>query len=306
MGKGPAKASIMSSVAVVAHSGKTLGGGLKELRSVLKDAGCRKPTWFEVSKSKKAPKAMLRAVKDGAKLIFVWGGDGMVQRCVDALNGSDAALAILPAGTANLLATNLGIPKSISEAVAIGLHGERRELDVGVMNGERFAVMAGTGFDATVVDEAGKKEKKLLGRLAYVRSGVKAMRGNRIGMKVWVDGRLWFTGKASCVLIGNIGKAMAGLRVFRRASPCDGVLDVGVVSADNAWQWMRVLSRAAQGHVERSPFVKTGRAKKIVIEMDRKAPYELDGGARHPVKRLRVRVAARALTVCAPATAHRR
>ena len=296
----------MSSVAVVAHRSKTLGGGLKELRSVLADAGCHEPIWFEVSKSKKAPKAIHRALKDGAKLIFVWGGDGMVQRCVNALNGSDVALAILPAGTANLLATSLGIPKNIAEAVAIGLRGQRRELDVGIMNGERFAVMAGTGFDATLVDKASKGEKKRLGRLAYLHSSVKAMQARGVGMKVRVDGSLWFAGKATCALIGNIGKVMAGLRVFGRASPSDGVLEVGVVTASSTWQWMRVLSRAARGHVELSPFVKTTRAKKIMVEMDRKAPYELDGGARPPVKRLRVHVAAGALTVCAPTTAHRR
>jgi YegS/Rv2252/BmrU family lipid kinase len=245
-------------------------------------------------------------VKDGAKLVFVWGGDGTVQRCVDALAGSRVALAILPAGTANLLATSLGIPKNIAEAVAIGLRGERRELDVGVMNGERFAVMAGTGFDATLVDEAGKEAKKRFGRLAYLRSGVKAMQDGGIGMKVRVDGKLWFAGTASCVLIGNIGKVMAGLRVFGRASPSDGVLDVGVVTANSTWQWMRVLSRVAEAHVERSPFVKTTRGTKILVEMDRKARYELDGGARSPVKRLKVHVVAGALTVCAPPIAHRR
>src|SRR6185295_15712300 len=98
------------------------------------------------------PKAVRRAVKQGAELIFVWGGDGMVQRCIDALAGNKKVeLAILPAGTANLLATNLGIPKQLAQAVHIGLHGARRRLDVGVMNGERFAVMAGTGFDAIMM-----------------------------------------------------------------------------------------------------------------------------------------------------------
>jgi hypothetical protein len=75
----------------------------------------------------------------------------MVQRCIDAVAGSSVTIAILPAGTANLLATNLGIPKDLAEAVAIGLHGSRRFLDVGVLNGERFAVMAGAGFDARIM-----------------------------------------------------------------------------------------------------------------------------------------------------------
>ena len=143
----------MTSVAVVAHQKKTLGGGLDELRSVLAHEGVD-PLWYEVPKSKKAPACARDAIDKGADLVFVWGGDGMVQRCIDALAGSGAAVAILPAGTANLLASNLGIPKDLVEAVDVGLHGEHRALDVGVINGERFAVMAGTGFDARMIKEA--------------------------------------------------------------------------------------------------------------------------------------------------------
>jgi hypothetical protein len=177
------------SVAVVAHSGKTLGGGLSELRKVLAAAGYGKPIWYEVPKSRKAPKVVRRAVKKGAKLIFVWGGDGMVQRCIDALAGfKKVEMAILPAGTANLLATNLGIPKDIAKAVRIGLHGTRRKLDVGILNGERFAVMAGTGFDVIMMRGADGAKKQRLGRLAYIRSGVKAMQAKRVRLTVRVDG----------------------------------------------------------------------------------------------------------------------
>jgi diacylglycerol kinase family enzyme len=85
-----------------------LGGGLGELREELARQGVADPIWYEVPKSKQAPKQAKRAVADGADLVFVWGGDGMVQRSVDALADSKATIAILPAGTANLLATNLG------------------------------------------------------------------------------------------------------------------------------------------------------------------------------------------------------
>ena len=125
-------------VAVVAHSGKTLGGGLPELRRVLEAEGIREPFWCEVPKSRKAPAQVRRALAEGAELLFAWGGDGMVQRCVDVLAGSSVSLAIIPAGTANLFATNLRIPKNIEEAVAIGLHGEARALDVvGAEHGRR-------------------------------------------------------------------------------------------------------------------------------------------------------------------------
>src|SRR5258705_13886342 len=118
-------------VAVIAHARKTLGGGLPQLRRALDAAGVGDPFWCEVAKSSKAPAQVRRALDEGAELIIAWGGDGMVQRCVDVLAGSSVNLAIIPAGTANLFATNLGIPKDIEDAVAVGLHGECRRLDVG-------------------------------------------------------------------------------------------------------------------------------------------------------------------------------
>ena len=94
-------------VAVLAHAGKSFGDGLLGLRRELERQGIDDPLWFEVPKSRKAPPQAERALEAGAELVFVWGGDGMVQRCVDVLAGSDARLAIVPAGTANLLAGNL-------------------------------------------------------------------------------------------------------------------------------------------------------------------------------------------------------
>jgi hypothetical protein len=94
------------------------GSGLPELRQVLADQGITDPMWFEVGKSKEAPRFARKVRKKGAGLVFVWGGDGMVQRCMDELAGSDIPIAIVPAGTANLLATNLEIPADIPKAVA--------------------------------------------------------------------------------------------------------------------------------------------------------------------------------------------
>jgi diacylglycerol kinase (ATP) len=288
-------------IAVVAHSGKTLGGGLAELRRRLADAHHPSPLWYEVPKSRKARKAVRRAVRKGAKLIFVWGGDGMVQRCIDALAGTkNVELAIIPAGTANLLATHLGIPREIAGAVDAGLHGRARRFDVGVMNGERFAVMAGTGFDAMMIRDANAAGKKRLGRLAYLRAGLKAMKARAVRMTVRVNGARWFEGEASSVLIGNVGTVTGGIAVFPEASTDDGVLEVGVVTARSAWQWLRVFSRVAGGRPDRSPFVELTRGKKIVVELARRLPYELDGGVRSSVKRLKVRVKAGAIVLRVP------
>jgi len=120
----------VAAIAVVAHSRKSLGGGLPELREILAREGVTDPLWYEVSKSRRAPSCARRAAAKGADVLFVWGGDGTVQRCIDAVAGTDTAVAILPAGTANLLAANLRIPHDLAEAARVGLHGDRRRLDI--------------------------------------------------------------------------------------------------------------------------------------------------------------------------------
>jgi diacylglycerol kinase (ATP) len=144
-------------VAVVAHCRKSFGGGLPELRKILAREGVTDPLWHEVNKSRHAPEYARRAAAQGVDVLFVWGGDGTVQRCIDAVAGMDTAVAILPAGTANLLGTNLQIPDDLTQAVRIGLHGDRRWLDTGSVNGEHFTVMAGAGFDARMISDGGAR-----------------------------------------------------------------------------------------------------------------------------------------------------
>jgi YegS/Rv2252/BmrU family lipid kinase len=288
-------------VAVVAHAGKTFGGGLLELRRELERQGIAEPLWYEVPKSRKAPVQVARALEDGAELLFVWGGDGMVQQCIDGLDGANVPVAVVPAGTANLFASNLEIPQDIEQAVQIGLHGARRALDVGRMNGERFAVMAGAGFDAQMIREADAGLKDRIGRLAYVWTGVAQLNRKPFEAKIKVDGSTWFEGKASSVLLGNVGELFAGVEAFEGARPDDGVLELGVVTADSVLDWVRTIARTAAGASSASPFVKVTKAHSAEVTFDRKILYELDGGDRKKVKKLEVEVEPEAITVCVPA-----
>lgn len=287
-------------VAVIAHAGKTLGGGLDELRTTLRRAGVSDPYWSEVPKSRYAPERVERALEQGANLVFVWGGDGMVQRSIDVLAGSGATLAIVPAGTANLFAGSLGIPSDIGEAVDIGLHGTTRTLDVGKVNGERFAVMAGAGLDARMIRDADGGLKDRLGRLAYVWTASKNIRTEPFKARIEVNDELWYDGKASCVLLGNVGSLFGGVEVFDDARPDDGLLEIGVSNADGIGQWARTVARTAVGVTARSPFVQVTKAKKIKVELDRKVSYEVDGGDRSATKRLKAKVQAGALAVRVP------
>ena len=287
-------------VAVIAHAGKSIGGGLEELREVLEQAGVSDPLWSEVPKSRYAPKRVKKALKEGTETIFVWGGDGMVQRCVDAMAGSDVRLAIIPAGTANLFASNLGIPDDIAEAVQVGLNGTERTLDVGKMNGERFAVMAGAGLDARMIRDVDGGPKDRFGRLAYIWAASKNLRMEPFKARVEVNGDLWYKGDASCLLIGNVGALFGGVEAFESARPDDGELEVGITHAESLGQWARTVARTAVGSAAESPFVQVTRAKRIDVEFNRKVLYELDGGERDEVKRLKVKVEPDAIVLRVP------
>jgi diacylglycerol kinase (ATP) len=286
--------------AVVAHSGKSTGGGLVELRRVLEEAGVDDPLWYEVPKSRKAPKQVKRALEEGAELILAWGGDGTVQRCLDVLAGTGVPLGIVPAGTANLLATNLGIPKDIEGAVEAGLRGARRSIDVGRFNGERFAVMAGAGLDAAMIQDADAGLKDRVGRIAYVWTGAQNITTKPFKAKIRIDGATWFDDETSCILVGNVGSLFGGIEAFDDARPDDGMLELGVVTAQSALEWTRMIARTALGTTAKSPFVQMTRAKTIEVKMNRKVLYELDGGDREKVKSFEIEVEPAAIDVCVP------
>jgi diacylglycerol kinase family enzyme len=286
---------------VVAHRKKTLGGGLGELRRELDRAGADKIDWYEVPKSKKAPKRVRKAVEAGAELLFVWGGDGMVQRCVDAVAGTGVTVAIVPAGTANLFASALGIPRDVRAAVDIGLRGERKRYDLGKIDGEHFAVMAGAGFDAAMIEDADRRLKRRAGRFAYVRTALRHVRDAPVHTIVHLDDEPWFEGPSTCLLMGNIGTISGGIKAFDDASPFDGRLEVGVTTARGALQWARTIGTMATGRTDRSKFVRVGRARRVYAEFAEPVLLELDGGARKKVKRLEAEAVPAAVTVAVPA-----
>lgn len=290
----------MQSIAVIANNKKSLGGGLDALHHMLAERGYEDPIWYETSKGRETGKLAREAVAKGATLLFIWGGDGTVQRCVNAVVDLDVELALLPAGTANLLATNLGIPIDLASALDIGLGGASRRLDVGVMNGKCFSVMAGIGFDAVAMQLADGDLKDRFGRLAYLWTGVQALRVNARHTKIRVDGKMWFDGSATCVLFGQMNSVAKGISIFPSSEPDDGILEVGVVTAESARQWIRVIAQMALGNAHRSPFTEMTQGRLIEVSLDRSSRYELDGGARKAHRSYTVSIRPSAITVRVP------
>jgi diacylglycerol kinase (ATP) len=291
----------VTSIAIVAHERKLLPADRRALEDALFMAGLE-ASWTDVPKAKKATKAAAKAVADGADIVVACGGDGTVRAASEALVGTDTALAVLPAGTANLFANAFGLPSRPSDLVALITSEQRRTIDSGICNDRTFNVMAGAGFDARMIDDA-DEHKERLGMLAYVRAGMRHARGgDRFDAQVTVDGQPFFAGPAACVLVGNIGTLKAGIAAFPEASPTDGILDVGVVTAAGLREWAGVLATTVRRRPAASAHTTVGQGRSIEVRLDGKHRFELDGGCKGTTARLTFSVRPSALTLCAPAS----
>jgi diacylglycerol kinase family enzyme len=290
-------------IAVVAHAKKNLGGGLPELRAELRRRDHTEVAWHEVMKSNKVPDAIRAALAADPELLLLWGGDGTVQRALDTVarkKTPQVPIAVLPAGTSNLFASNFDIPQDLPGALDVALGGVRVRIDVGSFNGERFGVMAGVGFDALMIGDASRSMKDRLGRAAYVYTGLKNLKRALVDAEVRVDDRPWFTGSTPCVLVGNVGDLFGGITLLHEADPSDGRLDIGVLHTERLSEWARLAGRALQGEADQSGFLSTTSARRVDVRLSRRMPYELDGGARGTTKHLKVRIKKQAVTICIP------
>ena len=188
------------------------------------------------------------AVASGADLVIAWGGDGTVRSVAEGVAGSDATMAIIPAGTGNLLARNLGLPLSLDDAGAIAFDGVDRQVDVIEvgLGGEvtTCTVIAGMGVDAVLID-ASEGLKSAIGPSAYALNSVRALRQKKMRVGVAVDGGAprWYSARS--VMVANVGGLVAGLDVVPEAEVSDGLLHVVVLPLANPVDWARTGARIA-------------------------------------------------------------
>ncbi|WP_380161964.1 diacylglycerol/lipid kinase family protein [Kineococcus sp. R86509] len=256
------------------------------------------------------------AVAAGVDVVLAAGGDGTVRAVAGELLGSGVALGIVPVGTGNLLARNLGIPlDDVSAAVQVACEGPRARLDVGRLEVDRdgdgrhvrehvFLVMAGAGFDAAMMAGAGTQLKRRWGHAAYVISGVRALRRapsvvsvQAVDANGWTEGR---TRSAHGVVVGNCGQLTMGLSLLPGADPTDGFLDAVVLLPDTLLQWARAAGSLVWGRGRPQPLLPRLRSRSIEVSSDVALPVQVDGDVVGSARRLRLSTAAAALSVCRP------
>ncbi|HEY6058582.1 MAG TPA: diacylglycerol kinase family protein [Candidatus Limnocylindrales bacterium] len=259
-----------------------------------------------VTRKRALSRIAARAAKAGFDVLVVVGGDGAVLQMAPALAETTMALGIIPTGTGNLLAHNLGIPRDVKKAVRTILTGRRRQIDLGRASVDGasydFSVACGVGFDADVMDRTHPRQKRRWGRLAYLANAVSEIGGiSNVPHELTLDGATTSTEGAQ-VLVANFGWMLAGLSPRLAIPPDDGLLDVIVVRASGplhallgGWEALRQkdLGESPEGHVFRA------QARKVRIETDPPRLVEVDGTVvgRTPVE---ISVMPAALCVIAP------
>ena len=160
--------------------------------SMAMESGWSEPTWQYTTVEDPGTGMAEKAAVSGADLVIVCGGDGTVREVCAELAGTGIPVGIIPAGTGNLLARNLGIPLYIRSAIDIALNGQDRAIDMVEVGGDgiedtHFMVMAGMGFDAAIMEGVNEDIKKKIGWVAYVISGLKSLMFPAVRVEIQID-----------------------------------------------------------------------------------------------------------------------
>ena len=269
------------------------------IESELAAVGWPAPIWLETTQDDPGAGQARHAVDAGARVVFVCGGDGTVRSCIEGLAGTDAALAVLPAGTGNLLATNLGVPDDTAAGVRLATQGGRRRIDVGDANGQAFAVMAGMGFDAALLEDASTKLKAVIGAPAYVLSALRHLRDRRMHVQITLDNDPPLPRRARTVVIGNVGRLQGGVHLLPEAKPDNGQLEVAILAPHTVGHWVALAWGVLRGHRDVA-HLEILRASRITVTSDRDQPRQLDGDVIDPGRHLTITLRPGALELCVP------
>ncbi|WNM40301.1 diacylglycerol kinase family protein [Micromonospora halotolerans] len=276
---------------------------LDEFRRTVDDAlaaaGWPEPAWYETTVEDPGRGQTEAAVEGGAEVVFACGGDGTVMACVTALAGTDVALAVLPQGTGNLLAANLGLSGDLAAGLEVAVERGVRRLDVGAVGDRCFAVMAGMGFDAQMLDSTSETTKKRFGWPAYVVGAAKHLRDRPMRVSIRIDGGPPLRRRARSVLVGNVGRLQGGVRLLTDAEPDDGWLDVAVLTPRTLGHWL-ALGWAVLRRRGSVPRMEVFRGRRVEITSNRAQPRQLDGDLIEPGRSLKAEIRPGSLWLCVP------
>jgi YegS/Rv2252/BmrU family lipid kinase len=264
--------------------------------------GWKEPLWYETSVEDPGPGQAQAALEEGVDLIVAAGGDGTVRAVCEEVARTGVAVGILPHGTGNLLARNLGLPLNIRDALDVAFGGQDKAIDLATFRantvlddpaGETipaedtagdeagtdtcFLVMAGLGMDAEIMTGVDDQLKEKVGWFAYFVSGIKAARFPAMKVEISVDDAEFRKFRARTVVVGNVGFLQGGIPLLPDAQVDDGRLDVVVIAPKRFIGWLAIIVRVMGRQRRTNERLDRLAGQKVVIRAEKPMPMQLDG-----------------------------
>ncbi|MFT4167198.1 MAG: diacylglycerol kinase family protein [Microlunatus sp.] len=271
----------------------------------LTSRGWAPPLWLETTVDDPGRAQTAQAVAQKVDLVLGAGGDGTIRVICSGLAGTGIPFGLIPAGTSNLLARNLGIPRDEAAALRVALDGQTKAIDLIRLTADgkgedHFAVMAGVGVDAVIMQDTNPDLKKTVGSAAYFVSAAKNANHPPLHATIRIDQQPPIRRKAAVIVVGNVGLLPSGILLIPDAKPDDGLLDVLVASPRTLRDWTRLITQvlARRQHDDEQLDRLTGRRVEITVEP--RDQYQMDGDTVGDCARLVAEVVPGTLTVRVP------
>lgn len=238
--------------------------------------------WLETTEDDAGVAMARRAIDEAPDLVVIAGGDGTVRVVCAELAGTTLPAAVLPAGTGNLLARNLGISLDLELALSEVLGGSERRIDSVQVEGDelgtdRFVVMAGLGLDAAIIADAPDDLKKRFGWAAYIVSTVKNLNHPFVSIEITIDDRPPITRRARMAVIGNVGTLQANIPLLPDAQPDDNVIDLVVLAPRRLAHWPRLALSLVVKSIQEGRHIERFTGRTIQLRTAHPVRRELDG-----------------------------
>jgi YegS/Rv2252/BmrU family lipid kinase len=289
-----------AAVIINPHSGTSRGPEVARHRaalaaSVVSSYGCH-PDIFVTERRGHARELAAGALARGATIVVAWGGDGTVNEVASAVAFHDASLGVVPSGSGNGLARELGLPAAPVAALTVAVTGPTRVIDCGELDGRLFVNVAGVGLDASIAHRFAALGNRR-GFRRYVEIGARELlRFEADEYTIAADDRT-IRARALVVAIANARQYGNGAVIAPDARIDDGRLDVVSVAHRSPWAALRHVPKLFSGQLARAPGVWMRTATNVEITSIRSVLYHVDGEPFSGGTSVRARVHPRALRV---------
>lgn len=280
----------------------------RQVEAACEAAGWSPPLVLETTPDDPGHGQAKRALEERADVVIAGGGDGTIRVVASELSGTQVPMGVLPLGTGNLLARNLGLePSALQANINVALHGVIRKIDTaditleneatGMRVEDSFLVIAGIGVDADVLADTRDDLKRRFGWVAYSEAGVRHLAGQRKRVMVSIDGGPAQLRKVRSILLANCGKLPAGIDFIPTAEIDDGEIDIVVLSPRSVVGWLWIAAKTLVRHTAPIPVIEYHRGRTVRITAHDPMGTQLDGDPSGPVTSLTVEVRPRSLAV---------